>query len=107
MIRFLNGRQDTTHHDWFEPNMRSRPTGGHLGGSYPLPPNGLQRKMRHTISVNPLPKPNCWNDSMEYVEHVGRKRQTLGKIGEMKPLYIRTAPTANLHDADTCDETYG
>ena len=50
-------------------------TGGHVGGSYPFPPNGLQRTILQAVSVKPLTAPNFLNDVMPYSEHVGRKRQ--------------------------------
>ena len=31
--------------------------GGHLGGSYPLPPNGLHLAILHAVNINPFAAP--------------------------------------------------
>ena len=76
--------------------MRSRPTGGHLGGSYPLPPKGIAAEDAPNHQCQPLAKPKLLEGLDGICEHVGRKRQTFGKMGEMNPLYVLMAPTANL-----------
>lgn len=52
-------------------------------GSYPLPPQGWQRRMRRTASHNPLKGPCFWMASTAYCEQVGVKRQAGGVSGEI------------------------
>lgn len=47
-------------------------------GSYPLPPHGLHRKMRHTANANPLNGPCLMMACRAYSEHVGVNRQDGG-----------------------------
>lgn len=44
---------------------------GYGTGSYPLPPHGLQRKMRFMASHKPFVGPCFLMASMAYCEHVG------------------------------------
>lgn len=44
---------------------------GYGTGSYPLPPHGLQRKMRFMASHEPFAGPCFLMASMAYCEHVG------------------------------------
>ena len=52
-------------------------------GSYPLPPQGWQRRMRRTASHSPLKGPCFWMASTAYCEQVGVKRQAGGVSGEI------------------------
>lgn len=52
-------------------------------GSYPLPPQGWQRRMRRTASQRPLNGPCFWMASTAYCEQVGVKRQAGGVSGEI------------------------
>ena len=55
----------------------------HGTGSYPEPPHGLHRRMRHMARPSPLMGPCLRNASMAYWLHVGVKRQEGGVSGEM------------------------
>jgi hypothetical protein len=55
----------------------------HGTGSYPLPPQGWQRKIRFNVNQNPLKTPCFLNASIPYCEHDGTKRQFFGKNGEI------------------------
>lgn len=62
---------------------KSFSTAGQGTGSYPLPPQGWQRRMRRTASHNPLKGPCFWMASTAYCEQVGVKRQAGGVSGEI------------------------
>lgn len=53
-------------------------------GSYPDPPNGLQRRILLNASQPPLKGPYFRMASMAYCEHVGVNRQAAGVNGEMQ-----------------------
>ena len=53
-------------------------------GSYPEPPQGLQRRMRQMVSSSPFIGPCLRSASMAYAEQVGVKRQQAGLRGEMQ-----------------------
>lgn len=52
-------------------------------GSYPCPPHGLQRRMRHVANNSPLKGPCCRRASMAYWLQLGVKRQEGGVRGDM------------------------
>ena len=52
-------------------------------GSYPLPPQGLQRSIRFIVSHNPLNGPCFLNASTAYCEQVGVNRHDGGLSGDM------------------------
>ena len=52
-------------------------------GSYPDPPQGLQRNMRHMASARPFIGPCFFIASLAYSEQVGVKRHDGGVYGEM------------------------
>ena len=72
-----------THSSSRSPATFATPTGGHLGGSYPTPPHGLHRRMRHAVNTNPFAGPNVRNAVMAYCEQVGTKRHEGGVNGEI------------------------
>ena len=53
-------------------------------GSYPLPPQGLQRRILHTVRASPLKGPCFRKACKAYSEHVGVNRQTGGFRGDMQ-----------------------
>lgn len=53
-------------------------------GSYPLPPQGLQRRILHTVRASPLNGPCFRKACKAYSEHVGVNRQTGGFRGDMQ-----------------------
>jgi hypothetical protein len=75
-------------HNPFQYDEYQYGTGGHLGGSYPFPPTGLQRNKRHAVKMTPLVGPNCSMAWTPYVEHVGTNRHAGGSNGDIQFLYI-------------------
>lgn len=52
-------------------------------GSYPLPPQGLHLRTRHTANSSPFTGPCLMSACRAYSEQVGVKRQEGGVRGEM------------------------
>lgn len=61
-----------------EPFLRSLKEKLSGTGSYPLPPHGLHRQMRHTARMNPFMGPCFMRACLAYSEQVGVKRQAGG-----------------------------